>query len=216
MPPWSFSEEAAAAKYMSQLQHNMWVVAARTAVLSVRTPKRRSATASAPSGQNRVQSASTSSGARHCQSHHRGGPCLAGVDRLGLARLRPWRDRQTASDGGGAVSCPALCPLPWSALAGRTALTHPISWRRPKRHVAKKGDRPEDANQHQLLKGMKAKTSVRNSRRATCGWTFSTAELLNAWAGTNLGCGNRLANCSRPSIGCVDNGDGEKRIPQGG
>ena len=27
-------------------------------------------------------------------------------------------------------------------------MTHPISWRRPKRHVAKKGDRPEDANQH--------------------------------------------------------------------
>ena len=35
--PWSFSEEAAAAKYMPQLQHNMWVVAARTAVLSVIT-----------------------------------------------------------------------------------------------------------------------------------------------------------------------------------
>jgi predicted phage-related endonuclease len=37
MLPWSFSEEGAAAKYMSQLQHNMWVVAARTAVLSVIT-----------------------------------------------------------------------------------------------------------------------------------------------------------------------------------
>lgn len=37
MLPWSFSEEAAAAKYMPQLQHNMWVVAARTAVLSVIT-----------------------------------------------------------------------------------------------------------------------------------------------------------------------------------
>ena len=34
MLPWSFSEEAAAEKYMPQLQHNMWVVAARTAVLS--------------------------------------------------------------------------------------------------------------------------------------------------------------------------------------
>ena len=31
------SEEAAAAKYMPQLQHNMWVVAARSAVLSVIT-----------------------------------------------------------------------------------------------------------------------------------------------------------------------------------
>ena len=29
MLPWSFSEEAAAEKYMPQLQHNMWVVAAR-------------------------------------------------------------------------------------------------------------------------------------------------------------------------------------------
>jgi hypothetical protein len=35
MLPRSFSEEAAAEKYMPQLQHNMWVVAARTAVLSV-------------------------------------------------------------------------------------------------------------------------------------------------------------------------------------
>jgi predicted phage-related endonuclease len=37
MLPWSFSEEAAAEKYMPQLQHNMWVVAARTAVMSVIT-----------------------------------------------------------------------------------------------------------------------------------------------------------------------------------
>jgi predicted phage-related endonuclease len=35
MLPWSFSEEAAAEKHMAQLQHNMWVVAARSAVLSV-------------------------------------------------------------------------------------------------------------------------------------------------------------------------------------
>ncbi len=37
MLPWSFSEEAAADKYMAQLQHNMWVVASRAAVLSVIT-----------------------------------------------------------------------------------------------------------------------------------------------------------------------------------
>jgi predicted phage-related endonuclease len=37
MLPWAFSEEAAAEKYMSQLQHNMLVVAARSAVLSVIT-----------------------------------------------------------------------------------------------------------------------------------------------------------------------------------
>src|SRR5215813_217744 len=37
MLPWAYSEEAAAEKYMPQLQHNMWVVAARTAVLSVIT-----------------------------------------------------------------------------------------------------------------------------------------------------------------------------------
>jgi predicted phage-related endonuclease len=37
MLPWSFSEEAAAEKYMPQLQHNMWVVAARTAALSIIT-----------------------------------------------------------------------------------------------------------------------------------------------------------------------------------
>jgi predicted phage-related endonuclease len=37
MLPWSFSEETAAEKHMAQLQHNMWVVAARAAVLSVIT-----------------------------------------------------------------------------------------------------------------------------------------------------------------------------------
>jgi predicted phage-related endonuclease len=37
MLPWSFSEEAAVTKYMPQLQHNMWVVTARSAVLSVIT-----------------------------------------------------------------------------------------------------------------------------------------------------------------------------------
>ena len=37
MLPWSFSEEAALQKYMPQLQHNMWVVAAGSAVLSVIT-----------------------------------------------------------------------------------------------------------------------------------------------------------------------------------
>ena len=37
MLPWSFSEEAAAEKYMPQLQHNMWVVATRAAVLSIIT-----------------------------------------------------------------------------------------------------------------------------------------------------------------------------------
>jgi predicted phage-related endonuclease len=37
MLPWSFSEEAAADKHMAQLQHNMWVVAARSAALSIIT-----------------------------------------------------------------------------------------------------------------------------------------------------------------------------------
>jgi predicted phage-related endonuclease len=37
MLPWSFSEEAAAEKYMSQLQHNMWVTHLRSAVLSIIT-----------------------------------------------------------------------------------------------------------------------------------------------------------------------------------
>ena len=35
MLPWSFSEEAAAEKFIPQLQHNMWMAAARQAVLSV-------------------------------------------------------------------------------------------------------------------------------------------------------------------------------------
>src|SRR3954447_1826193 len=37
MLPWTFSEEVAAEKHMAQLQHNMWVIAGRTAVLSIIT-----------------------------------------------------------------------------------------------------------------------------------------------------------------------------------
>jgi predicted phage-related endonuclease len=37
MLPWSFSEEAAAAKHMAQLQHYMWVVGAKSAALSIIT-----------------------------------------------------------------------------------------------------------------------------------------------------------------------------------
>src|SRR5262249_51275989 len=37
MLPWSFSEEAAAEKYMPQVQHNMWVTQLRSSVLSIIT-----------------------------------------------------------------------------------------------------------------------------------------------------------------------------------
>ena len=37
MLPWSFDEQAAAEKHMAQLQHNMWVTHARSAVLSIIT-----------------------------------------------------------------------------------------------------------------------------------------------------------------------------------
>jgi predicted phage-related endonuclease len=37
MLPWSFSDEAAAEKYMPQLQHNMWVTHLRSSVLSIIT-----------------------------------------------------------------------------------------------------------------------------------------------------------------------------------
>jgi hypothetical protein len=37
MLPWSFSEGAAAENHMAQLQHNMWVTNAKTAVLSIIT-----------------------------------------------------------------------------------------------------------------------------------------------------------------------------------
>jgi predicted phage-related endonuclease len=37
MLPWNFSEEAATEKHMAQLQHNMWVTNARTAILSIIT-----------------------------------------------------------------------------------------------------------------------------------------------------------------------------------
>jgi predicted phage-related endonuclease len=35
--PWNFSEEGAAERHVAQLQHNMWVTASRTAVLSILT-----------------------------------------------------------------------------------------------------------------------------------------------------------------------------------
>src|SRR5437588_7138911 len=37
MLPWTFTEEAAAEKHMPQLQHNMWVTASRSSVLSIIT-----------------------------------------------------------------------------------------------------------------------------------------------------------------------------------
>jgi predicted phage-related endonuclease len=37
MLPWTFTEEVAAEKHMAQLQHNMWVIASRSAVLSIIT-----------------------------------------------------------------------------------------------------------------------------------------------------------------------------------
>jgi predicted phage-related endonuclease len=37
MLPWTFTEEVAAAKHMAQLQHIMWVIASRSAVLSIVT-----------------------------------------------------------------------------------------------------------------------------------------------------------------------------------
>jgi len=37
MLPWSFSEEGAAEKHMAQLQHNMWVINAKQASLSIIT-----------------------------------------------------------------------------------------------------------------------------------------------------------------------------------
>jgi predicted phage-related endonuclease len=37
MLPWAFTEEVAAEKHMAQLQHNMWVMAARNSVLSIIT-----------------------------------------------------------------------------------------------------------------------------------------------------------------------------------
>ena len=37
MLPWSFDEQAAAAKHMAQVQHNMWVTNLRSAVLSIIT-----------------------------------------------------------------------------------------------------------------------------------------------------------------------------------
>jgi hypothetical protein len=35
MPPWSFSEEAAAEKHMAQLQHNILVASTKKSVLSI-------------------------------------------------------------------------------------------------------------------------------------------------------------------------------------
>jgi hypothetical protein len=111
MLPWSFSEEAAAEKYMPQLQHNMWVVAARSAVLSVitgggkwveikPTPIRSTSTSSSPPrGSSGVASRMASRRAvrrRAAAPAHRGDPhrrhelveCLGGILRHLRARTR--------------------------------------------------------------------------------------------------------------------------------
>ena len=48
------------------------------------------------------------SGCRHCQPHNRAGAFIGGMDRLGLAGLCAERDRDAASDGGGADLCAPL------------------------------------------------------------------------------------------------------------
>jgi hypothetical protein len=121
MLPWSFSEETAAEKYMAQLQHNMWVVASRAAVLSViaesgwKSPPTpipfTSISSSRPSGSSGAAWRAASPLAylgRAAETAHRSAPycryerlqCLGRI-RRGLPRARASQDRTQALDAGG-------------------------------------------------------------------------------------------------------------------
>ena len=83
MLPWSFSEEAAAEKYMAQLQHNMWVTHLRTSVLSIITG----------GGKWVAERISRPRTGQECAQSLDAGGCQGGH--------RPWRESKALEIGGG-------------------------------------------------------------------------------------------------------------------
>jgi predicted phage-related endonuclease len=157
MLPWSFSEEAAVVKYMPQLQHNMWVVAARSAVLSVITGGGKwveITTHADPLYQHLIVTAERKFW-RCVESGEP--PTLFGVDppkaRIAAVRI---------------VDMSA--PNAWAEFAGAYTRTHPAFLEHERAKAELKGLVPEDAQQA-IGHGVRAKRSKSGA---------ITFELLNA------------------------------------
>jgi hypothetical protein len=117
MLPWSFSEEAAAEKYMPQLQHNMWVVAARTAVLSMITGggKWVEITTHADPLYQHLEAIGHGVRAKSKSGAVSFGPRLGRMDSVRLASMCHQRDGDTTSHGRSTDLCAPL----WFVHAGR-------------------------------------------------------------------------------------------------
>ena len=145
MLPWSFSEEAAAAKYMPQLQHNMWVVAARSAVLSVIT-----------GGGKWVEITTHADPALSAPHFHSRAEVLA------LCRERrapyPVRGRATEAPDSSGAYCHMSASNAWAEFAGAFTRTHPAFLEHERAKAELKSLVPEDARQA-IGHGVRAKRS---------------------------------------------------------
>src|SRR5580704_4903737 len=157
MLPWFFSEEAAAEKYMPQLQHNMWVVAAKSAVLSVITGGGKwleIATHADPLYQHLIITA-----------ERRFWRCVESGEPPTLFGVEPPKPRIQAVrivDMSGSNA--------WAEFAGAFARTHPAFLEHERAKAELKGLVPEDAQQA-IGHGVRAKRSKSGA---------ITFELLNA------------------------------------
>jgi predicted phage-related endonuclease len=160
MLPWSFSEEAAVAKYMPQLQHNMWVVATRSAVLSVITGGGKwveITTHADPLYQHLIVTAERKFW-RCVESGEP--PTLFGIEPPG-SRIESVRIVDMSTSNA------------WAEFAGAFARTHPAFLEHERAKADLKGLVPEDAQQA-IGHGVRAKRSKSGA---------ITVELLNAEGG---------------------------------
>ena len=157
MLPWSFSEESAVEKYAPQLQHSLWVVAGRTAALSVITGGGKWVGIEVPADplyQHLIVTAERKFW-RCVESGEP--PTLFGVEppkpRIAAVRIV---DMSTSNT--------------WAELAGTFARTHPAFLEHERAKAELKGLVPEDAQQA-IGHGVRAKRSKSGA---------ITFELLNA------------------------------------
>jgi predicted phage-related endonuclease len=145
MLPWSFSEEAALEKYAPQLQHNMWVVAARTAVLSIIT------------GGGKWVEIKTHSDPLHqhliITAEKKFWRCVESGEPLALFGVEPPKPRIAAVRIVDMSTSNA-----WAEFAGTFTRTHPAFLEHERAKAELKSLVPEDA-QHAIGHGVRAKRS---------------------------------------------------------
>ena len=158
MLPWSFSEQAAVEKYAPQLQHNLWIVAGRTAVLSVIT-----------GGGKWVENRGPGGSALPASHRHRGDGSSGGVSRaaspLPSSAVEPPKPRIAAVRIVDMSTSNA-----WAEFAGTFTRTHPAFLEHERAKAELKSLVPEDAQQA-IGHGVRAKRSKSGA---------ITFELLNA------------------------------------